>query len=63
MRYAIETVTGAELVDAAGRATGPESTGRVVSQHRTREAAEKALESYRRACPLGQAAIFERSGK
>lgn len=41
--YTIERLTGAELVDAAGRITGSESTGHVISKHRTLAGARKAF--------------------
>lgn len=59
-KWTVETVTGSRLVDAELRDMGPESTGHVVSSHRTEAAAQKSLEAYQRDCPLGKAAVFAR---
>ncbi len=52
MRYEIHNLTGSTLIDASGRRTGNESAGRV-STHKTREAAERALERLRKISPAG----------
>lgn len=58
-KWTVETVTGSDLVDAAGRVTGPEKAGRIISTHRSREAADRAAETFRHDCPLGsEVAVF-----
>lgn len=59
-RWTVEAVTGSVAVDAAGRGTGPESTGRVYSTHRTQAAAERAMEKHQDASPLVKLAVFAR---
>jgi hypothetical protein len=46
-KWTVEVTTGNTLVDATGRGTGPESTGRVLSTHRTEAAAERAADKAR----------------
>ena len=60
--WELHCLTGGRLVDADLNDEGPESGG-VLSRHRTRAAAEKAVAAYRRDCPLGFAvAVRIRSG-
>jgi hypothetical protein len=47
MRYTLHRLTGSRLTDGT-----PESAG-IISRHRTETSAERAADSYRRACPLG----------